>query len=162
MSQPLASPADPGQPEQGADVAAILRVLRTATGADFTQYKPASIRRRIARRMLLQKIDDLGTYARHLRQTPHEAQALYDDLLIQVTGFFRDPEGFEALKRSVFPSLVKERAADEPIRIWVPGCATGAAVLRQDGRPLSGQQDDARNVCLRAAGPDQGPAVLEA
>jgi len=125
VSQPLASPADPGQPEQGADVAAILRVLRTATGADFTQYKPASIRRRIARRMLLQKIDDLGTYARHLRQTPHEAQALYDDLLIQVTGFFRDPEGFEALKRSVFPSLVKERAADEPIRIWVPGCATG-------------------------------------
>jgi len=117
--------AGPGQPEEGADVSAVLRVLRTATGVDFAQYKPASVRRRIARRMLLQKIDDLGTYVRHLRQTPDEAQALRDDILIQVTGFFRDPEGFAALRRSVFPNLVKERAADEPIRIWVPGCATG-------------------------------------
>jgi two-component system CheB/CheR fusion protein len=125
VSQALASRAGPGQQEQGADVSAVLRVLRTATGVDFAQYKPASVRRRIARRMLLQKIDDLGTYARYLRQTPHEAQALCDDILIKVTRFFRDPEGFEALGRSVFPSLVKERAADEPIRIWVPGCATG-------------------------------------
>jgi len=125
LDHAVPSPAGPSQPEEGADVSAVLRVLRTATGVDFAQYKPASVRRRIARRMLLQKIDDLGTYVRHLRQTPHEAQALHDDILIQVTEFFRDPEGFETLKRSVFPSLVKERAADEPIRIWVPGCATG-------------------------------------
>ncbi len=121
----LPSPTGAGQPEEGADVSAVLRVLRTATGVDFAQYKPASIRRRITRRMLLQKIDDLATYARYLRQTPHEAQALYDDILIKVTAFFRNPEGFEALRRSVFPSLVKGRASDEPIRIWVPGCATG-------------------------------------
>jgi two-component system CheB/CheR fusion protein len=125
VSQALPSPTGAGQPEEGADVSAVLRVLRTATGVDFAQYKSASIRRRIARRMLLQKIDDLATYVRHLRQTPHEAEALRDDILIQVTEFFRDPEGFEALRRSVFPSLVKERAAEEPIRIWVPGCATG-------------------------------------
>src|SRR2546422_3926116 len=125
LDHAVPSPTGPSQPEEGADVSAVLRVLRTATGVDFTQYKPASVRRRIARRMLLQKIDDLGTYVRHLRQTPHEAQALHDDILIQVTEFFRDPEGFETLKRSVSPSLVKERAADEPIRIWVPGCATG-------------------------------------
>src|SRR5438128_3802716 len=84
-----------------------------------------TVRRRIARRMLLQKIEDIGRYVRHLRQTPHEAQALHDDILIQVTKFFRDAEGFEALRRSVFPSLMKGRAADEPIRMWVPGCATG-------------------------------------
>ncbi len=125
MNYAVPSSAGPDQPEDGADVSAVLRVLRTATGVDFAQYKPASVRRRIARRMLLQKIDDLGTYVRHLRQTPHEAQALRDDILIQVTGFFRDPDGFEAVRRSVFPSLVRQRAADEPIRIWVPGCATG-------------------------------------
>jgi two-component system, chemotaxis family, CheB/CheR fusion protein len=119
------STAGPEQQEGGADVGAVLRVLRTSTGVDFSQYKPASVRRRIARRMMLGRIDDLGMYARRLRETPGEAQALHDDLLIQVTGFFRDPEGFEALRQSVFPSLVKERADDEPIRIWVPGCATG-------------------------------------
>ena len=125
VNQSLPSAAGPGPAEGAADVSAVLRVLRTATGVDFSQYKAASVRRRIARRMLVQKIDDLGTYASYLRHTPHEAQALCDDILIKVTAFFRDPEGFEALRRSVFPSLVKERAADEPIRIWVPGCATG-------------------------------------
>ncbi|MGH7277604.1 MAG: chemotaxis protein CheB, partial [Candidatus Rokuibacteriota bacterium] len=117
--------ADGGQPEAGADVSAVLRVLRTATGVDFAQYKPATVRRRLARRMMLGKIDDMETYVRYLRQTPHEVQALYDDILIQVTGFFRDPDGFEALKRSVFPSFMSDRALDRPIRIWVPGCATG-------------------------------------
>jgi two-component system, chemotaxis family, CheB/CheR fusion protein len=125
VNDAAASPTDPGQTDVGAGIGAVLRVLRTATGVDFAQYKPASVRRRIARRMLLRHIDDLGTYAQHLRQTPHEAQALRDDILIQVTGFFRDPEGFEALRRNVFPSLIQERAADEPLRIWVPGCATG-------------------------------------
>jgi len=125
VKQALPFAASPDQPEGGADVGAVLRVLRTATGVDFAQYKPATVRRRIARRMLLQKIDDLATYVRYLRQTPHEAQALRDDILVQVTEFFRDPEGFEALRRNVLPSLVKERAADDPIRIWVPGCATG-------------------------------------
>jgi two-component system CheB/CheR fusion protein len=111
--------------QEGAHVSAILRVLRTTTGVDFSQYKPASVRRRIARRMLLQRIDDEEVYLRRLRESPGEAQALHDDILIQVTGFFRDPEGFEALRRSVFPSLMKNRADDEAIRVWVPGCATG-------------------------------------
>ncbi|HEU4370669.1 MAG TPA: chemotaxis protein CheB [Methylomirabilota bacterium] len=125
VNHAVPSPAGPDQREDEADVGAVLRVLRIATGVDFSQYKPATVRRRITRRMLLQKIDDIPTYVRHLRQTPHEAQVLHDDILIQVTRFFRDPEGFQALKRSAFPSLVKERADDEPIRIWVPGCATG-------------------------------------
>ena len=118
-------PAAGGAPVEEADVRGVLRVLRTATGVDFAQYKPASVRRRIARRMLLARIDDLEGYVQHLRQMPQEAQALRDDILIQVTGFFREPDGFEALRRSVFPSLVKERDDDGPIRIWVPGCASG-------------------------------------
>ena len=119
------STAVAGRGEDGTDVGAVLRILRGATGVDFTQYKPASVRRRVARRMFLQRIDDLQTYARYLRQTPAEAQALRDDILIQVTEFFRDPQGFEALRQSVFPSLLRDRSADEPLRIWVPGCATG-------------------------------------
>ncbi len=119
------APVSPGESKEAADVSAVLRVLRTATGADFAQYKPASIRRRIARRMLLQKLDDMEAYVRYLRQAPAEARALYDDILIQVTGFFRDPDGFDALTQSIFPRLVVDRPADEPIRIWVPGCATG-------------------------------------
>jgi two-component system, chemotaxis family, CheB/CheR fusion protein len=126
VSRALPAPAGPDQPDTGgADLNAVLRIVRSATGVDFTQYKAPTVRRRIGRRMLLQKIADLGTYAQHLRQTPAEAQALRDELLIQVTGLFRDPDGFQALRRSVFPSLVSVRADDEPIRIWVPGCATG-------------------------------------
>ena len=125
VSDAQPSAVDSSQGEDGADLSAVLRVLRSATGVDFTQYKPASVRRRLARRMFLQRIDDLQTYAQYLRQTPAEAQALRDDILIQVTEFFRDPESFEALRRSVFPSLLKGWTADEPIRIWVPGCATG-------------------------------------
>ena len=116
---------DSAPPEQGAEVRAVLRAVRAVTGVDFSHYKPATLQRRIARRMLLKKIDTVGAYVRHLGQTPPEAQALHDDLLIIVTGFFRNPEGFEALKRSAFPALLKERAAGEPVRVWVPGCATG-------------------------------------
>ncbi|HEU5190777.1 MAG TPA: chemotaxis protein CheB, partial [Methylomirabilota bacterium] len=117
--------ARPEASEDGADISGVLRVLRSGTGVDFAQYKAAGVRRRIARRMLLQRMDDLPEYVRYVRQNPDEARALHDDILIQVTGFFRDPEGFEALKQSVFPSLVTERPREEPIRIWVAGCATG-------------------------------------
>ena len=125
VNEALPIPSADRRPGEAADISAVLRVLRTATGVDFMQYKPASVRRRIARRMLLGRIDSLEAYARHLRQTPQEARALRDDILIQVTGFFRDADGFEALRRSVFPSLVKEKAGNGPIRIWVPGCASG-------------------------------------
>jgi len=125
VNQAAPSVAPPDQLESGTDIGPVLRALRMVTGVDFAQYKEASIRRRIARRMLLQKIDGTREYARYLRETSGEAQALHDDILIQVTGFFRDPEGFEALRRSVFPSLVKNRALNEPIRMWVAGCATG-------------------------------------
>ena len=124
---PYVSHAVPPRHDEDEDtgIAAILTTLRAAVGVDFALYKPGTIRRRITRRMLLQRVTGLGTYADYLRQHPEEVQALYDDLLIQVTGFFRDPEGFEALKQSVFPGLVDARSADDPIRIWVPGCATG-------------------------------------
>ncbi|MBI2288982.1 MAG: PAS domain-containing protein [Betaproteobacteria bacterium] len=103
----------------------ILRHLQHATDVDFESYKPSTIRRRIARRMVLQRLDTLEDYAHLLDQRPEEAAALFQDILIGVTGFFRDPQTFAALQREVFPSLLKNRARGDPLRIWVTGCSTG-------------------------------------
>jgi two-component system CheB/CheR fusion protein len=106
----------------------VFRRLRIAHGADFTHYKRSTLRRRIARRMALQKIDDAAEYVALIERDPTEAATLYQDFLIRVTGFFRDPESFEGLRQRVFPSLCEGRSARNPIRIWVPGCATGEEV----------------------------------
>ncbi len=103
----------------------ILVLLRDQKGHDFTGYKPNTIERRIRRRMVLHNLHEVGQYIRYLQQSPGEGQALFEDLLISVTAFFRDPEAFEALKQQVFPRLIEGRAVNDPIRVWVPGCASG-------------------------------------
>ncbi|TMH67226.1 MAG: PAS domain-containing protein [Betaproteobacteria bacterium] len=103
----------------------ILKLLRTSFGVDFSGYRDTTIRRRIMRRMVLHIKEDLGDYARHLEKDGSELEALYQDILINVTSFFREPETFEALKNSVFPQILQNKPADAPIRIWVPGCSTG-------------------------------------
>ncbi len=103
----------------------ILIALRMETGVNFAQYKPTTIRRRLARRMALHKIDTLSVYARFLKEDSAELAQLYQDLLINVTGFFRDPETFDTLQRQVLPALLRDRARETPLRIWVPGCSTG-------------------------------------
>ncbi len=105
--------------------AEIVQLLHTSTAVDFTHYKFNTLNRRITRRMVLQKLDDLGQYVEFLRKTPAEVEALYQDILISVTSFFRDPESFEALKRVVFPRLLKGRTRHDPVRIWTLGCSTG-------------------------------------
>ena len=111
----------PGEPH----LARIMRLLRDGWGVDFTQYKANTLNRRIARRMVLHKLQSLRDYAQFLQGDPGEVESLYQDILIKVTRFFRDPEVFEALKREVFPPLFKERPPREPLRVWVPGCSTG-------------------------------------
>jgi two-component system CheB/CheR fusion protein len=106
----------------------VFRRLRSAHGLDFTHYKRSTLRRRLARRMALRKVDQLDDYVVVLLDDPAEAAALYQDFLIRVTGFFRDPESFEGLAARVFPSLCEGRSGKDPIRIWVPGCATGEEV----------------------------------
>ncbi|HEU4532315.1 MAG TPA: chemotaxis protein CheB, partial [Steroidobacteraceae bacterium] len=106
----------------------IFRRLRASHGVDFTHYKRSTLGRRLARRMALQKIDELPDYLALLEADPIETAALYQDFLIRVTGFFRDAESFDALRHSVFPILTEGRAPNEPIRIWVPGCASGEEV----------------------------------
>ncbi len=106
----------------------ILGLLRSSTGVDFTYYKAATINRRIQRRMLLYKLDRLEDYAQYLRDYPAEVQALYQEILIHVTSFFRDPEAFQQLKELVFPTITHNKSATNPIRIWVAGCSTGEEV----------------------------------
>lgn len=107
------------------DLNKIFILLRSATRVDFSSYKPATIHRRIARRMALHRIDTLSKYVRYLRENPPEVEALYQDMLIQVTSFFRDGKVFEALKTNVFPTLRQESSQHGVIRIWVPGCSSG-------------------------------------
>lgn len=102
----------------------ILLLLRNHSGVDFSLYKPSTIQRRIRRRMVLSKQDTLASYAKLLRGNVQELDALYSDILISVTTFFRNPEAFDVLKRKVFPKLFEQRG-DQPHRVWVLGCSSG-------------------------------------
>ncbi|MBX9256886.1 PAS domain-containing protein [Desmonostoc muscorum CCALA 125] len=120
------TPAQPTEAlPEGDALSTIFNLLRTSTGVDFTHYKQTTLKRRISRRMILYKLEKLEDYVRYLQQNPVEVNALYQDVLITVTNFFRDSEAFEALKTKVFPSIIKERTPESPIRIWVAGCSTG-------------------------------------
>ncbi|HEX3111574.1 MAG TPA: CheR family methyltransferase, partial [Thermoanaerobaculia bacterium] len=109
------------------DLQKIFSILDSSFDVDFTHYKPSTIERRIQRRMALQRIEKLSDYVEFLKANPNEAALLYADVLIRVTGFFRDPEVFTAL-RGVLAELLKGRDEDVPLRIWVPGCASGEEV----------------------------------
>ncbi|KAB2910369.1 MAG: chemotaxis protein CheR [Kofleriaceae bacterium] len=100
-------------------------LIRAEFGNDLTQYKHATIDRRIERRMMFHKLERLEDYVRYVQQNRDELRALYKDILITVTSFFRDPETFEVLKTKVFPQLLEQKAPNQPIRVWVPACATG-------------------------------------
>jgi len=103
----------------------IFILLRAQTGNDFSQYKPSTINRRIDRRMAVHQVDTLDNYVKYLQQTPAEVKALFCDLLIGVTNFFRDPETFKILEEQIVPKLFAGKRADSVIRVWSPGCSTG-------------------------------------
>lgn len=103
----------------------ICPILRKRTGHDFSRYKESTLARRIQRRMQLLHIESAAKYADCLARRADEVDALFKDLLISVTQFFRDPESFEALAKQVLPEILREKGADAPVRVWAPGCATG-------------------------------------
>ena len=107
------------------ELAGVFDLLRERTGADFTAYKEATVRRRVRQHMALRRTGTITDFLHLLRREPAAADGLFEDLLIKVTGFFRDPKTFEKLKTSILPSLLKKRSPGEPIRVWVPGCSTG-------------------------------------
>ena len=103
----------------------ILQLLRTVSGIELRQYKPETLRRRMARRMVLLRKDNLAEYFRFLQLRADELRLLQEDLLINVTRFFRDPPFWDSLRENVLPALLKGRSEDRPIRIWCAGCSTG-------------------------------------
>ncbi len=109
-------------------LAKITALLRAAIGHEFSDYKQNTLIRRVQRRMLALRIEDVNSYIAALEADAHEADLLFRDLLIGVTQFFRDPAAFEALQEVIVIKLLANRGADDPIRIWVPGCATGEEV----------------------------------
>ena len=125
------SPIDSQQASAGADEAdfkRVLRRLRSAHGVDFSHYKRSTLQRRLGRRMAVRKIERLSDYVSTLEDESAEAAALYQDFLIRVTRFFRDPESFGILNAHVFPRVCEGRSPKDPVRIWVPGCASGEEV----------------------------------
>lgn len=128
LQQEFRLPKEGESPLAGDSLNKIFVLLRTRTGNDFTYYKHATIRRRIKRRMVLNQIERMDDYVKYLQQQPKEVDALFQDFLINVTSFFRDPETFEALKAEVFPQLLQGRGNVQPLRIWIPGCSTGEEV----------------------------------
>ncbi len=107
------------------DLRQIIAMLRHAGGINFAEYKEHTLKRRIMRRMVLLRIERLEDYVSFLRQNNAELAALQQDMLINVTNFFREPQAFNALKKTAFPAIIAGTAASAPIRLWVPGCSTG-------------------------------------
>jgi two-component system CheB/CheR fusion protein len=103
----------------------IFILLRAQTGHDFSQYKPTTIMRRIERRMAVHRLESTAEYKKYLQETPAEVEALFCDLLIGVTSFFRDPDAFQALEQLVIPRLFEGKPENASIRVWCAGCSTG-------------------------------------
>jgi two-component system CheB/CheR fusion protein len=135
--------------------------LRTAHGVDFSHYKRSTLRRRLARRMALQKTEDLGDYVALIGSDPAEAAALYQDFLIRVTGFFRDPGSFDLLAQQVFPSLSEGRSPKMPIRVWIPGCASGEEVYSIAITLIESLGDRFEPAGIQMFGTDVSDAAIE-
>ncbi len=128
LNVPLEAPADDAPMPAAAEIAevrpVICALLRNQVGHDFSGYKEATFMRRVHRRMQFLGLG-MKDYVQRLRDDPHEVVLLFHDLLIGVTSFFRDADAFQALSQTVIPRLFEGRGADDTVRIWVPGCATG-------------------------------------
>lgn len=122
----------------------IFDLFRQRYDLDFSQYKQSTISRRVARRLALAETGELDDYIARLRDDPAELNRLYEDLLIGVTQFFRDPEAYAALQHEVLPDLLRDCDPDRSLRVWVAGCATGEeayslAILIDQARELAGR-----------------------
>ena len=110
---------------KGKGVEGIFEILQSVRGLDFTHYKTNTVSRRISRRMVLLKLEKIRDYIKFLRTNKNEVENLYEDLLLKVTSFFRDPHVFDTLKKLVIPAILKNKTKGQEVRIWVPGCSSG-------------------------------------
>ncbi|MCG7865150.1 MAG: chemotaxis protein CheR [gamma proteobacterium symbiont of Stewartia floridana] len=139
----------------------IFILLRARTGNDFSYYKTTTIKRRINRRMLLHKLERISEYISLMQQQPQEIDALFQDILINVTAFLRDPESFDALKTKVYPKLHENRPLDAAIRIWVPGCSMGQEAYSIAMTLLEYLGDRAGNYPIQIFGSDIDESAVE-
>ena len=142
-------------------ITGILALVRSETGVDFSDYKQATIQRRIMRRMALSRVNSMDAYLQRLRVAPREVSVLHEEFLIHVTRFFRDPAAFEALRKHVFPNITTGRTRAAPIRIWVPGCSSGEEVYSLAIALLEHLGDGARNSNIQFFGTDISESALE-
>ena len=141
-------------PDDNPSIGTVFQLLRRSTGVDFTHYRQTTILRRIQRRMVVHKIDQLEDYVKYVQTNPTEINALYQDMLINVTSFFRNPAVFDALKAEVFRELMKGRPADSPIRVWTPGCASGEETYSLAIALLEFLGDKASQIVIQFFGTD--------
>lgn len=140
----------------------ILRVLRRRTDTDFSAYKPATLERRIQRRMALLRLDSFAQYLTYLSDHQAEAEALYQDVLIGVTSFFRDPSTFQTLAQEILPRLLATKATRSSLRVWVPGCSTGEEVYSLAICLLEALDENALPLPpLQLFGTDLNPQAIE-
>jgi len=143
-----------------ASLSAVFQLLRRAMGVDFSHYRQTTILRRIERRMALHKMERVEEYVRYLKTNSAEIKALGDDLLINVTSFFRDPELFDVIKAKVFPSILKKHPTDARIRIWNPGCSSGEETYSLAIALLEFLGDRATQIPIQLFGTDVSEASI--
>ncbi len=132
----------------------IISFLKKTTRIDFTHYKISTVKRRIVRRMLLNKLESLKAYLDYLRRHSGEINLLYHDLLINVTCFFRDNDAMEYLRKAILPQILKTKTNDDQIRIWVPACSTGEEAYSLAILLTEIQDENGSNVPVQIFGTD--------
>ena len=135
--------------------------VRDALGVDFSEFKLSTVTRRLARRMALRNVVDLSAYLVLLDAEPDEIRALYEDMLIHVTSFFRDPELFDSLRTLVFPQILEHKPEGGVVRIWVAGCSTGEEVYSLAIALLELPAMQVRRVSIQIFGSDVSEAAIQ-
>lgn len=147
--------------EDSAGLSRIFQLLRQSTGVDFTHYRQTTILRRIQRRMVVHRVDQLKDYVRYIQSNPAEIKTLYQDMLINVTSFFRNPKVFETLKTHVFPEMMRQRAPNSAIRIWTPGCSSGEETYSVAIALLEFLADKTPQVPIQIFGTDVSETIID-
>jgi two-component system CheB/CheR fusion protein len=148
-------------PAKEEDWTHLFRLLRTASGVDFTFYKKSTIRRRLARRMALHKLESIGEYLTFAEHHREEIDALFQEVLIPVTSFFRDPEVFAALGEKIFPQILEAKHPGDPVRIWAPGCSSGEEAYSIAICLLEHLGDRASAMSIQIFGTDVNDTTIE-
>jgi two-component system, chemotaxis family, CheB/CheR fusion protein len=151
---------EPPQIPESPALRLIYQLIRRSAGVDFTHYRQTTIRRRVERRMVVNKARRVEDYLKFLQTNPAEIKALYQDMLINVTSFFRNPKIFEALKAKVFPTVLKNRRHNTAIRIWSPGCSSGEELYSLAICLLEFLGEKAREIPVQLFGTDVSEASI--